>query len=113
MNESINIDLSSNSKSIIKIGLLIRASFILIISITTGIGGLHFVGESLVAGLIFFLISLIFLLVFLKMLSAVFFKEKLVVTKASLTVIHKSLSNSREHVFNLNDILYFGFANQQ
>ncbi len=113
MNESLDIDLSSNSRSIIKVGLLIRASLILIFSVSAGLGGLNFISDSLIAGLIFFAISLVLLLVFLKTLGAVFYKEQLLVTRGSLTVIHSSLGNSRKQVFELHDILFLGFANQQ
>ncbi len=113
MAESLTIELNSGSKSIIKIGFLLRSVFILFFIISLAFLGLHFFKSSFLAALICFAVCFILFIIFFRMLNAAFFKEQLIITKESITYINKNLSNTKKNVFDLNEIKYFGFADQQ
>ena len=112
MQESINIELNSGSKSILKIGFLIRACFILFFVIGTALFGLYIFKVSIIIAIVCLIITFIMFRIFFKMLNAAFYKEYLIVTKESITVVLKNLSSTKKNVFKLNTINYFGFANQ-
>jgi hypothetical protein len=112
MNDSLDIDLNSGSRSILKVGFLIRASFFLIFVIGAALLGINIFKDSLIMALVCFSISIVLFLVIFKMLNAAFFKESLIVTKNSITVIRKNLSATKNYEFDLDKIKYFGFADQ-
>lgn len=113
MSDSLSIKLNSGSKSILKVGFLIRALFFLLFTIGIALFGLHVMKDSLVLALICFALSLGVFFVFYSILNAAFFSETLTVTKHELTILHKSVGSVKTTVVKLNEILYFGFANQQ
>ncbi len=112
MQESINIELNSGSKSILKIGFLIRACFILFFVIGTALFGLYIFKDSIIIAIVCLIITFIMFRIFFKMLNAAFYKEYLIVTKESITVVLKNLSSTKKNIFKLNTINYFGFADQ-
>lgn len=112
MTESMNIELDTGTKSILKFGFLLRACFILFFVIGAALLGVNFFKDSIVGAFVCFLISLVLFIIFFKILDAAFFKEQLIVTKEDITIIHKNLSNTKKYVFNLNNIKSFGFADQ-
>jgi hypothetical protein len=68
---------------------------------------------AFITACICFSISIVLFIVFFKLLNAAFFKEHLMVSNESITVIRKYLSNIEKHVFNLSEITYLGFSEQQ
>ncbi len=113
MTESFTIKLNSGSNSILKIGFLFRAIFILIFVLGSALLGLNIIEDSLIGALICFAICFVLFLVFYNILNAAFFSESLIVTKQTVTVIHKNLGNTKKSLINFNEIKYFGFADQQ
>ena len=112
MSESLSIKLDGGSKSIVKFGLLVRAFFVLFFVISTALFAISCLKESLILALICFAVAFVLFLVFFRILSAAFFQEQLIVTKEDIKVIHKNLSSSKEYVFRLDEVKYFGFADQ-
>ena len=102
MNESIHIKLNSGARSILKVGFLIRASFVLIFVIGSALAGINFLNDSFVTACICFIVSVVLFIIFYKILNAAFYKEHLMVSKESITVIRKYLGNVEKQIFNLN-----------
>lgn len=112
MDESIRIDLNSSTKSVLKVGLALRASVILCFVLGSAFLGIEFLKGSFIITLICFTISFGLFIIFFKILNSVFFKEYLIITTESITLFRKNLSGVKKFVFNLSDIKYFGFADQ-
>ncbi len=113
MPEHLHIQINAGPKTILKVGFMVRAGFILIAVIAVAFLGLNFLDESVVASVICFGITFVLFLIFFKLLNSAFFKEFLIVTKDDLTVIQKTLSETKKNTFRLNEINYLGFADQQ
>jgi hypothetical protein len=112
MPNSITINLNSGSRPILKFGFLLRAFFILLIVIGVAMLGISFYKESVVGALICFIAAIVLFLAFFKILNAAFFSEQLIVTKDDITVIRKNISDSDKSVFRVDEIKYFGYADQ-
>src|SRR5436190_16273527 len=112
MSEARDIVLNSGTRSILKVGFLIRACFILIFVIGSALLGIRLLEDSPLLACIVFGICLVLFLVFFKLLNAAFFKEHLRVTKDTITVVRKTLSNKDQFDFDVDEIRYLGFANQ-
>lgn len=112
MEESIKIELNSKASSVIKTGLTVRALFILLPVIGSITMGINFLKESITASFILIVIGLVLFRVFFKMLDSVFFKEYIILTKQQISIVHKTVSSLKKYDFNLNDIIYLGFAEQ-
>ncbi len=112
MSDSITIELNTETRSILKIGFVVRACVILFFVIGVALFGLYIFKDSIIGAIICFIIVFILFRIFFKMLNAAFFKEYLIVTKDSITVVLKNLSTVKKSVVKLNSILYFGFADQ-
>lgn len=113
MSDSLSIKLNSGSKSILKVGFLIRALFFLLFTLGIALFGIHVMEDSLVLAVICFALCLGSFFIFYNILSAAFFSETITVTKQDITILHKSLGTVKKTVVKLNEILYFGFADQQ
>jgi hypothetical protein len=113
MNESIKIDINSGSKSVLKLGLVLRAGAVLFTLVSLAIFGIQFFDDFITITLICFAMALGLFIVFFKIMNAAFFKEYLIVTKNGLTVFQKNLSGVKKYPVELSEIIYFGFSNQQ
>lgn len=112
MEEQKVIHLNSNPKSVIKVGLLVRAIYFLMPAIIFFFIAVIALKEELLGAIVCFIIGILFFYIFFKILNRAFFKEFLTVTKQDVTLTLKTLSNKKEYVFLLNEIKYFGFSSQ-
>lgn len=113
MNDSLSIELNSGSRSILKVGFVLRAGFILIFVLGSALLGTSLLNDSVVGAVVCFAISLVLFLVFFKLLNTAFFREYLVATKEDLTVVRKDLNATKKQVIRLDEIKYFGFSEQR
>lgn len=108
MSESLKIDINSGTKSVLKLGLVLRASAILFTLACAAFAGIEFLRHSLTVSFICFVLAFGLFIVFFKILSAAFFKEYIVVTKNTLTVFQKNTSGLKKFPIEISDILFFG-----
>ncbi len=113
MEETKTIELNSNSRSILKVGLTVRAVMMLLPGLSVLLFAIHIFSESPALSIICFLIGFVFCYIFFRILNSAFFKELLVITKQDITVIHKNLTNEKKFTFPLGEIKYFGFSEQK
>ncbi|PBQ30641.1 hypothetical protein CNR22_02250 [Sphingobacteriaceae bacterium] len=112
MTDSLSIKLNSGSKSILKIGFLLRALILLITIIGAALTGINVFKEMPLLGIICLAVSIGVLIILYNMLKAAFYSESLLITKQTITVIYKTQGNTTETSFHLDDIRYFGFFQQ-
>ena len=90
----------------------VKAFLILLMAIGVFIMAFNFM-SSPTALYVLLIVGLVLLSAFLKMLSSVFFRESVILTKHTITVVQEKPFQTKKHDFNVNDIIYLGFSEQQ
>src|SRR4051812_33003975 len=93
------IRLNSNPSSLIKVGLTIRATVILMPGLIILLFAIDNFSRSPIVAIILSIIGLSLCYIFFRILNRAFFKEFLTLTKHDVTITQKDLTNEKKFVF--------------
>lgn len=112
MDEIIKIELKSKVNSVIRTGMTVKAFLIFLMVLGTFIMAFNFMNSPTVL-CILLVIGIVLISAFLKMLGSVFFRESLILTRQTITVLQEKPFRTKKYDFNTGDIIYLGFVEQQ
>src|ERR1700741_953940 len=113
MSDSIKIDINSGTKSVLKVGFVLRAILVLSSLLSLAFLAIGFFRESPIGSLICFSLAFGLLIVIFKILSAAFLKEYVIITKNTITVFQKNASGVKNYPVEISEIISFGFSKQE
>jgi hypothetical protein len=113
MDEFIKIDLKSEGRSVIKTGISVKAALIFFIAALCFWSAIRFWQESWLAVVILLVIGTVLFRIAYKMLGSAFYKEFLLISADSITIVQESAGSTKQDNFKLDDIIYLAYANQQ
>lgn len=97
----------------IKTGMSVKASLIFLLAALCLWSAIRFWEESWLAVVILLVIGIFLFRIAYKMLGSAFFKETLLISPTTITIVQISAGSTTEHEFKLDDIIYLGYANQE